>query len=63
MDVYDYAEMLDKILEWAESNSRFDASTMEGIKTYYENHSEFTDSQETAIENVYHKWNIDKWRK
>tara|TARA_B100000902_G_C26438260_1_gene494806 strand:+ start:182 stop:367 length:186 start_codon:yes stop_codon:yes gene_type:complete len=59
----DYAQMLDEILEWAESNIRFDASTMEGIKTYYDEHMEFTDSQETAIENVYYKWNIDKWRK
>ena len=59
----DYMDMLDCILEWAEYNPKFDASTFEGIKDKYMQYSEFTDRQKTAIENVYYTWKIDKWAK
>jgi len=57
----DYTDMLDRILEWAETNPQFDASTCEGINDYYSDHYDFTSFQEDAIENVYYKWKIDKW--
>jgi hypothetical protein len=56
-----YEFMLDRILEWSESNPKFDATTFEGIKEHYETYDEFTYLQENAIENVYYKWKIDKW--
>jgi hypothetical protein len=57
----EYEDMLDRILEWANINSNFDANTYEGIKDYYDIHYHFTNSQENAIKNVYYKWRIDKW--
>ena len=57
----DCEEMLDRILEWAETKDKFDASTFEGIKDHYEKYDEFTSRQIDAIENVYSKWKIDKW--
>lgn len=59
----DYDNMLERILEWAKTNTRFDASTFEGIKDHYEQYNEFTCMQMTAIENVYYKWKVDKWYK
>ena len=56
-----HERMLECILEWAETNPKFDATTFEGIKDHYENYGQFTYSQENAIENVYYKWKIDKW--
>jgi len=57
----DHEDMLDVILEWAKRNSKFDASTMEGIQENYEIYGSFTSCQEYAIENVYYKWKIDQW--
>jgi hypothetical protein len=57
----DYETKLFRILEWAESNEKFDESTFIGISEYYDEHYEFTDMQELAIDNVYYKWKVDLW--
>jgi hypothetical protein len=59
---YDDSEsMLERILEWAKANPRFNTDTCEGIHEYYERYHRFTNEQEIAIENIYYKWKIDKW--
>lgn len=50
----DHREMLDCILEWAESNPSFNSVVFEGIDEYYSDRGYFTDGQEMAIENVYY---------
>ena len=54
--------MLNCILEWAKTKPKFNASTFQGIHQYYEDMEEFTLPQMEAIENVYYKWKVDKWR-
>jgi len=57
----DYKDMLDCILEWAETHPNFDASVFESIESYYYDQGEFTGRQQDAIENVYYKWRVDIW--
>lgn len=57
----DYKSMLDHILEWAKTNTRFDATTMHGIRDTLNDRNNITFSQMNAIVNVYYRWKIDKW--
>ena len=63
---YMYECRLDQIISWAENSEKaqrmnFNAITFIGIKENYEQYSKFTNKQEQAIDNVYFKFNIDKW--
>tara|TARA_E500000178_G_C16989297_1_gene739990 strand:- start:1714 stop:1911 length:198 start_codon:yes stop_codon:yes gene_type:complete len=57
----DYKEMLDDIIEWSCTQEHFHASTFYGIRDNYEKYNSFTYNQKRAIENVYFKFNVDKW--
>jgi len=57
----DYERMLSRILEWSETKCTFDATTFEGIQDNYQEYGDFTMGQESAIENVYNNWRIEKW--
>ena len=57
----DYEYMLSQILDWAKSNSRFDDTTMRGIRDNYEEYGAFTTHQEDAIRRVYYSWKVDQW--
>ena len=56
MDCSDKCEL---ILKWAKgTGAKFDTSIVDwGIE------HEFTDSQESAIDNIYEKWKVDLWAK
>ena len=56
-----YVRMLTDILCWQKIYCRkFDASTFEGIKDYYDKRGQLTPNQEIAIKNVYLKWKIEE---
>jgi len=58
----DVEEKLDDIIEWSLTKKKFDATTFYGIRDNYEEYGSFTHSQEIAIENVWSKWKIDRWK-
>ncbi len=61
--VYDemYEMMLDRIIAYSNVNKKFNGYTFQGIKNNYDEYSNFTERQKSAILNVYNKWKIENW--
>lgn len=61
-DDYEYEDMIQYILEWANAHCWFDTTTIEGIQDNYNIYGNFTEPQKIAIENIYFKFHVDIWR-
>lgn len=54
----DDQDLIDRILEWAETKVDFDTSTVESIQSSLETHGSLTDRQRSALENIIRGWRI-----
>jgi len=64
-------DKLEIILEWAEERNKFvnrrkrgnkfDTTFLKSVKVFYTEVGELTDAQESAIDNIYDKFNIQAW--
>lgn len=55
------ADQLDAIIDWIESDkapAKFNSHTVYGIKNNYQEYHNFTERQETAINNIFTKFKI-----
>jgi DNA helicase HerA-like ATPase len=52
-------ELIDRILEWAESNVKFDPSFVKSMEAKLEEKGFLTDGQLTALRNIIDKWHIE----
>lgn len=54
----DYYEKCLLILKWSKNIKKFNTTFIESLIEYYNEHNEFTISQENAIDNIIYKWKI-----
>ena len=52
-------EMLNRILDWAETRPKFDTKFVKSVKDKYAIYGKFTESQKCAISNIYIRFRID----
>jgi len=59
--ILEWAEERNKIVEKRKKGNKFDTTFLESVKDFYTDVGELTDAQESAIDNIYDKFNIQAW--
>jgi len=59
--ILEWAEERNKFVEKRKRGNKFDTTFLESVKDFYTDAGELTQAQESAIDNIYEKFNIQSW--